>query len=86
MKTSTTNRSGWMIPAGLVLLSIMPAIGGATRLNDLANATEITAANQRFHAMPRTICVVSTCMLNRPCWFVRHCFAQHLARSSWFPP
>jgi uncharacterized membrane protein len=40
----------WLVPAGLLLLSAMPAVGGAVRLADLGG--EVTAANARFHAMP----------------------------------
>lgn len=46
-----TRRSEWMIPAGLVLLSLVPAIAGGVRLAELARGA-ITAANARFFAMP----------------------------------
>jgi uncharacterized membrane protein len=53
MTTNTSSRrSDWLIPAGLVLLSLMPAIGGTVRLADLGSGAEVTAANERFHAMP----------------------------------
>jgi uncharacterized membrane protein len=45
-------RSPWIVPAGLILLSLVPAAAGTVRLTDLANGAEITAANERFHAMP----------------------------------
>ena len=32
-----SRRTGWMVPAGLVLLSLVPAIGGGARLADLAS-------------------------------------------------
>jgi uncharacterized membrane protein len=47
----------WLIPAGLILLTIVPALGGAVRLNDLANAVEVTAKNARFHASPLPILI-----------------------------
>ena len=50
--SSTSRRSEWMITAGLLLLSLVPAMAGVSRLTQLANGTEITAANARFYAMP----------------------------------
>jgi len=44
-------RSEWLIPAGLVLLSLVPALAGGVRLAELARGA-ITAANARFFAMP----------------------------------
>ena len=41
-----------MVPAGLVLLSLVPAIAGTARLTELAGDPEITAANERFVRMP----------------------------------
>lgn len=52
MSTSTTRRSDWLVPAGLLLLSLVPAIAGTSRLAELGRGTEITAANERFFAMP----------------------------------
>ena len=52
MATTSARRSWWLVPAGLVLLTLVPAAGGAVRLADLASAGEITPANARFHAMP----------------------------------
>jgi uncharacterized membrane protein len=48
----SAHRSAWLVPAGLVLLSLVPAIAGTSRLVELAGNTEITAANARFVAMP----------------------------------
>ena len=42
---------GWLAAAGLVLLSLIPVLGGAFRLNDLTGGT-ITADNARFFASP----------------------------------
>ena len=41
-----------MIPAGLILLSLVPAAAGTVRLAELARGAAITAANARFFAMP----------------------------------
>ena len=45
-------RSEWTVPAGLILLSLVPAIAGTARLSELARGAEVTAANERFFAMP----------------------------------
>jgi hypothetical protein len=45
-------KAGWMIPAGLILLTLLPAFGGTIRLIELASDVEITASNARFFAEP----------------------------------
>jgi uncharacterized membrane protein len=53
MRTLTSLRKAWwVVPAGLVLLSLVPAIAGTARLTELAGDPEITAANERFVRMP----------------------------------
>lgn len=49
---TSARRSVWLVPAGLVLLSMVPAIAGTVRLTELASHPEVTAANERFVAMP----------------------------------
>jgi len=49
---STTTRSERFATAGLVLLSLVPAIAGTARLGQLAGGAEVTEANARFFAMP----------------------------------
>jgi uncharacterized membrane protein len=44
--------SNWKIPAGLIALSVVPALAGTARLTELARGVAITAANARFFAMP----------------------------------
>jgi uncharacterized membrane protein len=48
----SSRRSEWLVPAGLIALSVVPALGGTARLTDLARGAAITAANARFIAMP----------------------------------
>lgn len=48
----TTRRRDWPIPTGLILLSVVPVVGGAIRVAQLASGAEVTPANQRFFAMP----------------------------------
>ena len=50
--TKAWRRSDWGIPAGLIALSVVPALAGTARLAELARGAEITAANARFFAMP----------------------------------
>ncbi len=53
MSTPTVSgRSEWLIPALLILLSLVPATAGTVRLAELAGGAEITEANARFFAMP----------------------------------
>jgi uncharacterized membrane protein len=56
MTTSTnapkSRRSEWLIPALLVLLSLVPAVAGTARLAELASHAKVTAANARFFAQP----------------------------------
>lgn len=44
-------RSGWPAAAGLIVLGLIPVLGGAFRLTDLTGST-ITAENARFFASP----------------------------------
>jgi uncharacterized membrane protein len=45
-------RSDWAIPAGLIVLSVVPAVAGTARLSELARGAIVSAANARFFAMP----------------------------------
>jgi uncharacterized membrane protein len=47
-----STRSDWLIPGGLVALSLVPAIAGTVRLAQLAGGAEITPENARFFAAP----------------------------------
>jgi uncharacterized membrane protein len=50
--TKPYRRSDWLILAGLIVLSLVPAAAGTARLGELARGAEITTANARFFAMP----------------------------------
>ena len=43
---------GWLVPAALIMLIVIPLAGGAFRLTQLAGGAEITPANARFFASP----------------------------------
>ena len=48
----TKGRAKWLVPVGLILLSVIPLAGGAFRLTELAGGAEITPANARFFVSP----------------------------------
>jgi hypothetical protein len=66
MKTSSS-RVDWLVPAALIALSVVPAIGGVVRLAGLAGG-KITPENARFFAVPLPVvlhipCAVLFCIL-----------------------
>jgi uncharacterized membrane protein len=50
-------QAGWLVPAGLLALGIVPAIGGALRLAELGNGAAITPENARFLAAPSPVLI-----------------------------
>jgi len=48
----TSRRSDWLVPALLILLSLVPAIAGTARLAELASNAPVTKTNARFFAQP----------------------------------
>jgi hypothetical protein len=46
------SRFRWLVPAGLILLSLVPVIAGAARLTELTGGAAITPQNARFFASP----------------------------------
>lgn len=42
----------WRVPAGLLALSVVPMVAGASRLNQLASDATVTEANARFFDQP----------------------------------
>jgi uncharacterized membrane protein len=49
---ANSRRSDWLVPASLILLSLVPAAAGTSRLGELAGSAEVTEANARFFQMP----------------------------------
>lgn len=47
-----SSRADWLIPAGLIALSLVPALAGSARLAQLAVGAEVTPGNARFFAAP----------------------------------
>ena len=50
-------RTSWWVPAGLILLSVIPLIFGVILLNQLASGAEITPDNARFFASPSPVVI-----------------------------
>lgn len=50
-------QTSWWVPAGLILLSVIPLTFGAIRLSQLINGAEITPANARFFAAPLPVVI-----------------------------
>ena len=47
-----STKSDWLIPAGLIMLSLVPAIAGTVRVTQLASGAEVTPDNARVFAAP----------------------------------
>lgn len=45
-------KTEWLVPVGLILLSLVPVIAGAARIVELSSGAEITTNNARFFASP----------------------------------
>jgi uncharacterized membrane protein len=63
-----TKRADWLVPSGLIALSLVPALAGTVRLAQLAAGATITPDNARFFAAPLPVAihiptVVVFCML-----------------------
>jgi uncharacterized membrane protein len=53
MASSTkARRADWLIPAGLIVLSIVPVIAGSARLIEMGSGAQISPGNARFFAAP----------------------------------
>jgi uncharacterized membrane protein YozB (DUF420 family) len=52
VKHQTQTSTGWLVTAGLFLLSVIPLAGGIFRLIELTGGAPITPANARFFASP----------------------------------
>lgn len=47
-----TAKSGWLVPAALILLSFVPVVAGVFRVTELSTGPEVTPDNARFVASP----------------------------------
>lgn len=55
--TRQTSRAGWLVPVGLILLTLIPIVAGAARVTELSGAPAITADNARFVTSPIPVIV-----------------------------
>jgi uncharacterized membrane protein YozB (DUF420 family) len=53
----TKKRPAWLLPVGLIVLSLVPVIAGALRLTELAGNPVVTEANARFVYSPIPVVV-----------------------------
>ncbi len=57
LQHATRSRSEWWIPAGLIALSLVPALAGSARVAELASGAAMNADNARFVVMPAPVVV-----------------------------
>jgi hypothetical protein len=62
VRTKPTSRRQWLVPAGLLLLALVPALGGAARVSELAADPALTADNARFVTQPIPVLVHIVCV------------------------
>lgn len=60
--TRSTSRREWLVPVGLLLLSLVPALGGSVRLAELGSDPVLTAENARFVTQPLPVVVHIVCV------------------------
>ena len=63
----TSPATQWLLPVGLIMLSLIPVFAGALRLTELMGGPEITANNARFVAapIPVSVHIVSVTVFSR---------------------
>ena len=54
---TASRRRQWLVPTGLIALSLVPVAAGAARLTQLAGGVPVTSENARFFAMPAPVIV-----------------------------
>jgi uncharacterized membrane protein len=57
MTETNAARREWLIPTGLILLSLVPVLAGAARVTELSSGPAVTAENARFVAAPIPVVV-----------------------------
>lgn len=55
MYSNRKKKDDWLVPAALVMLSLVPVIAGAARIFQLASGAEVTTDNARFFASPAPV-------------------------------
>ncbi len=54
-RRTTSTRAAWLVPAGLILLTAIPSLGGVLSLVGLASGAAITPDDTQFRALPLPI-------------------------------
>jgi len=54
---TAARRRVWLIPTGLIALSLVPMVAGSLRLTELARGAEVTGDNERFFTTPLPVVV-----------------------------
>src|SRR5581483_8158175 len=54
---SKKSKAGWLAPAGLLLLGMLPVMAGAFRLEQLSGISDAMPANPRFAPMPLPVVI-----------------------------
>jgi len=49
---ASAGSAGWLAPAGLLVLGMLPVVAGAFRLTQLSGMSDVMPANPRFAPMP----------------------------------
>ena len=57
IKAARRRRPSWLVPAGLILLSLIPVIAGAARLTELSVGAAVTDRNARFFESPAPVVI-----------------------------
>ena len=58
-----SKRFDWLIPLGLILLCLVPILGGAVRIGELSGNSTITPHNARFFTAPGVVITHIICSL-----------------------
>jgi len=56
-RTRRPSRAGWLVPAGLILLTLIPILAGAACVAELTGSPVVTEANVRFVSSPIPVLV-----------------------------
>ena len=72
-------RNPWLLPAALILLSVVPVVAGGLRIGELASGAQVTAENARFFADPIPV-VAHIVGASTFCWLGAFQFSPYFRR------
>jgi uncharacterized membrane protein len=79
---TASRRRQWLVPFGLIVLSLIPVAAGAARLGQLAGGAAVTPDNARFVAVPAPV-VVHIVSATIFCLIGAFQFVPSLRRNAW---